>query len=330
MKVSDILFSYPDPRRLWPRGNGCAVHVLKGPDKTILIDTGVPNGRFPERLAKAMTKDGRSLQEINEIWITHPHLDHVNGIPFVQEICGAGVYVHPDGVDYLHEPDHMIRPIFDAAGEDAKFLLNISPKLLLSIMKFACGPSPIVEPAGTFWNGEVRDIGFPVEVKFAPGHMPESVAFFVPSEGILFTGDAFDISRKARPTLNTPVSDWVDLHATLEWMLSKNPEILANGHHQVVIGQDQCREVLETSLAFLDKERRAVLDVLAQGPAGLNEFLRHYDLKDQMFGGFEARNTYWCTLKSLVREGAVERCPEMKEGKITRLAWRLAGTAQSN
>jgi glyoxylase-like metal-dependent hydrolase (beta-lactamase superfamily II) len=271
-----------------------------------------------------MAKDGLALKNINEIWITHPHIDHINGIPFVQVTSGAGVFVHPDGINYLKNEIYMVDHLLEAAGEDKRFLLNISPKLLLFGVKWMCGPCPNVKAAGTFVDGEIRDIGFPVEVKFTPGHMPEHASFFVPSEGILFTGDAFDISRKTRPTLNTPVADWADLHATLEWMLGKDAEILANGHHQVAVGQEQCRKELETPLVFLDKMRAAVLDVLARGPAGIQDFLQHYSLKDQEQGGFEANVTYWCTLKSLVREGKVERCPEINHGKIKRLLWRLA------
>ncbi|HMF30785.1 MAG TPA: MBL fold metallo-hydrolase [Candidatus Lokiarchaeia archaeon] len=324
MKISDVLYSYPDPKRLWPRGNGCAVHILKGSEKIIMVDTGVNNAGFPGRLIKKMAVDGLALKDVNEIWITHPHIDHVNGIPFVQAASEASVYVHPGGAAYLKDPTYTVQALLEAAGDDKSFLLNVSPRMLLFGVKFMCGPGPVVEPAALFADGEVRDIGFPVEIKFAPGHMPEGVAFFVPSEKILFTGDAFDISRETRPTLNTPVADWADLHATLEWMLSKDAEILANGHHWVVTGRDACRHELETSLGFLDKIRTATLEVLARGPAGIKNFLRQYNLKDQEQGGFEANVTYWCTMKSLVREGVVERCPEIKNGKIKRLLWRLA------
>ena len=280
MKISDILYSYPEPAQRFPRANGCCVHVLKGPDKTVMIDTGDADG-FPTRLAEAMAVDGLSFRDINEIWITHPHGDHVGGIPAVRAASGCGVVIHPGGAADFRGPGHALKQLVNECGADSKYLFNVNPMLLKAGARLAWDRYSVPKWVSTFTDGEVRDIGFPVEVKFVPGHLPESVVFFVPSEGILFTGDAFDVSRHVRPTINNPLSDWADLHATLEWMLAKNPEILANGHHQVVTGQDQCREAIETSLGFLDKERAAVLEVLASGPAGLDDFLDHYDLKDQ-------------------------------------------------
>ncbi len=140
---------------------------------------------------------------------------------------------------------------------------------------------------------------------------------------MLFTGDAFDLNHHARPTLNTPMSDFSDLYSSLEWMLGLAPRVLANGHKWTVTGADQCRQTLRKTLGFLNKIQAAALRVLGRGPAGLSDFVHHYPLKDQDHMPLTARNAYWCLLKSLVREGTVERCPEYERGKIIRMRWRL-------
>lgn len=264
-----------------------------------------------------------SIKDVTEIWHTHAHVDHVNADLQVQKESGARIFAHPLAVEILKDSRKWMQSLLDAAGEDKKFIMNISPNVLRGFMNLTAGKQPVIAVTCTFTDGEIRDIGFPVEVKFAPGHSPESVAFFVPSERILFTGDVFDLYHNTRPTLNNPLSDWADLHATLEWMIQKKPAILANGHKWTVVGEDQCRVELEKALGFLDEIRANVLSVLRNGPAKLADFPRRYPLKHLKYSSLERKITYWCTLQSLVKNGIVKRCPEYDRGKLTRLRWQL-------
>jgi hypothetical protein len=130
--------------------------------------------------------------------------------------------------------------------------------------------------------------------------------------------------NNTRPTLNNPLSDWADLHASIEWMIKKRPAVLANGHKWTVVGEDQCRAELEKALGFLDEIKANVLAVLKDGPAGLNDFIRRYPLKHLKYPGLERKITYWCTLRSLVRLGLAKRCPEYDRGQLKQLRWQLA------
>ncbi len=324
MKVSDILFTYEDKTRAWPRGNACTVHILRGPKKTIMIDTGEVIGGFHKYLCRRISQDGLNLKDVNEIWHTHAHIDHVSADLEVQQASGAGIFVHPKAVPILKDIKSWVQDMMSIAGEDKKFIMNVTPRLFLIGMRFMAGKPPSIPVAGTFTDGETRDIGFPVEIKFAPGHSPESMAFFVPSERIIFTGDCFDLYNNTRPTLNNPLSDWADLHATLEWMIKKQPAILANGHKWTVVGEAQCQSELQKALGFLDEIKANVLAVLKDGPAGLADIIHRYPLDHLNYPGIERKITYWCTLRSLVKLRFVKRCPEYERGKIKHLRWQLA------
>ncbi len=323
MKITDVLYSYEDKTRLWPRGNGCTVHLLRGPNKTIMIDTGELVGGYHKFLCRRVVEDGLNLKDVTEIWHSHGHLDHVIADLEVQRVSGAKILAPPGAVEMMKDVRIWLHQFIDVLGEDRKFILNINPRLFLFGMKFIAGMQPSIPVAGTFTDGETRDIGFPVEVKFTPGHSPESVAFFVPSERILFTGDAFDLAYNTRPSLNNPLSDWADLRASLEWMMQKRPTILANGHKWTVVGEDQCRAELEKARGLLDEIKANVLAVLQDGPAGLGDIIHRFPLKHLKYPGLERKINYWCTLRSLVKLGLVKRCPEYKRGKIKQLKWDL-------
>ena len=131
MKISNILYTYEDKTRWWPRGNGCSVHVLKGPLKTVMVDTGQMIGGFHRYLAAGMRQDGLSLADIDEIWLTHPHIDHINAVPAVQQASGAAVYCHPSGLSFLTSSVRTFAgEMLAAAGEDVHLPFRFKPEII--------------------------------------------------------------------------------------------------------------------------------------------------------------------------------------------------------
>ena len=90
---------------------------------------------------------------------------------------------------------------------------------------------------------------------------------------------------------------------------------------QLKSGEDYSE--LEKVIGHLDSIKSAVLHVLSRGPAGLKDFLQYDALSDQNHLPATARTVYWCTLKSMAREGAVKRRPVFDKGRMVRLEWRL-------
>lgn len=103
---------------------------------------------------------------ITNIWLTHAHWDHFGGAAAVADGSSPPppVALHPE--DYWLWRDN---------GGAAKYGLQFDP-----------GPEPTIEltPGQTIFIGEVE-----VQVRFAPGHTPGHVVFYVPSESLMFCGD---------------------------------------------------------------------------------------------------------------------------------------------
>lgn len=123
-----------------------------------LID---PGGRVPELLATAE----RSDLQIQAIWLTHAHIDHVAGVAEAVAATAAPVYLHPDD-----------RPLYDAvAQQGAMFGLRVA------------APPPPDHPlcAGdTLRLGSLR-----AQVLHVPGHAPGHVAFWLREQATVISGD---------------------------------------------------------------------------------------------------------------------------------------------
>jgi hydroxyacylglutathione hydrolase len=104
--------------------------------------------------------------QIDQIWLTHAHFDHIGGI--------AGVVKNTQPVPKiaLHPADW---PLYSAQGGAALFGMRIGE---------------IPEPSKRLRHGENLDVGKSTfEVRHCPGHTPGHVAFYCASEKVMFCGD---------------------------------------------------------------------------------------------------------------------------------------------
>jgi len=118
--------------------------------------------------------DGKAIVEvanqknwqINNIWLTHAHFDHLAGTG------GVIANINPAPPIALH-PDDL--PLWNIQGGAPYFGMQIDP-----------GPEPNVE----LKQGQHLYIGeYLFEVRHTPGHTPGHVIFYCASEKVLFSGD---------------------------------------------------------------------------------------------------------------------------------------------
>ena len=123
----------------------------------------VDPGAAAEGMAAAIRDEEIPVQAV---YLTHAHLDHVEGIPLIREVTDAPIWLHPDD-----------RPLYDRAGDQAAaFGLHL--------------PGPLPEPDQELVPGSTVPVGqVEMEVRFAPGHAPGHVIFYVPSAELALVGD---------------------------------------------------------------------------------------------------------------------------------------------
>jgi hydroxyacylglutathione hydrolase len=130
-----------------------------GSDTGLLIDP----GDEPDRIKAALADLG--VTKVEAILLTHCHFDHVGAVAPMAEATGAPVYCP-----------------------------KLEVPLLADIMAWVpwpgIGPFESYDADETLEGGEKLTLaGFDIEVFFVPGHSPGHLAYSIPSEGVLLSGD---------------------------------------------------------------------------------------------------------------------------------------------
>jgi glyoxylase-like metal-dependent hydrolase (beta-lactamase superfamily II) len=163
----------------------------------VLVDPGEDAGLFLGRIRAA----GLALRAI---WLTHAHIDHIQGVEAVKEATGAPIFLHPAD-----------RALYGAMAEQGAWLGVPSG-----------APPPPDEPLA---HGQVLAVGtLRFEVRAVPGHSPGGVAFV--GHGLALVGDALfagSIGRTDLPGGDAPTL----LRSIREQLLSLPDEtIVYSGH----------------------------------------------------------------------------------------------------
>lgn len=148
-------------------------HILAGPIQTNLYVVG-----DPETQTGAIVDAGNAADELLEvaeeheldiefIWQTHAHVDHVMGLNEVKEQTDADIYLHEQEM-----------PIYEAIPRQGQmFGLTITLPEPPQVDVF-------VEEGETLQLGNLE-----AEVFHLPGHSPGSIGFYFADEDVIFSGD---------------------------------------------------------------------------------------------------------------------------------------------
>lgn len=175
-------------------------------NRAVIVD---PGGEG-ERLVAAIDESGAQLEAI---WITHAHVDHVGAIASVKRRWDVPVFLHP-----------LDRRLYEAAGRQAE----------VYGIPFEEPPVPDRE----FTDGQTVQIGdAQMTVMHAPGHAPGHVV--IHGNGIALVGDCLFAGSIGRTDL--PFSNPPQLAATLQKIAALPAETIVYPGHGVetTIGEEK-------------------------------------------------------------------------------------------
>ena len=173
-----------------PVQENCFLFHRDGSDRALIVD---PGEEAPKLLAAI---EGLGLT-LDGILLTHTHFDHVGAVAPVARVTGAEVWV----------PEIEKRVLAD----------------INSFVPFAgFGPFEDWEAEHTVAGGDRLELaGFEIDVMFTPGHSPGHVAYSIPDEGVVFSGDVLFKGSVGRTDL--PGGDWPTLAESLRTLAEALP-----------------------------------------------------------------------------------------------------------
>ncbi|MCX7696706.1 MAG: MBL fold metallo-hydrolase [Bacteroidales bacterium] len=154
-------------------------YIVIKDNKCLIIDPGCYGVDEQKKFTALLTKYHLSPVAV---LITHPHLDHMMGVPFLTDSYSIPTYIHQAGLE-LYQQVHTWSSFFG---------INI-PKM----------PEPVC-----FVQDQMLIDSFAFNTLYVPGHADGSVCYFFPEIQSLFTGDvlfAGSIGRTDLPTGNYDV-----------------------------------------------------------------------------------------------------------------------------
>ena len=186
-----------DWRTVGPFQENSYLVVDPASSRAVLVD---PGGEG-ERLVRLVEESGAELEAI---WLTHAHLDHVGGVAAVKRRWDVPVHLHP-----------LDLPLYDrVAAQAAHYGIPYE--------------APAARPERELAEGDVVRVGnLAFDVLHVPGHAPGHVAFV--GHGIMLGGDLLFAGSIGRTDL--PLSDGVAMQRSLD-RVSELPEatVVYPGH----------------------------------------------------------------------------------------------------
>lgn len=208
------------------RTRGSKAYLIVEDDIT-LIDAGSTGSGA--RILKAVEELGRSPSDIKHIVITHYHLDHVGGLPEVQEFVPAKTGVHLAEAPHVESDGLLPNPFTHP------LLAKICEPYLRRNDPGAARVDVVLED-----GDELPALGG-MRVVHAPGHTAGSISLHFPNRGVLLVGDAMQYKfGRLMPPSRLFTQDMSEANASIRKLSELDFETLCFSHFRPILaGADQ-------------------------------------------------------------------------------------------
>ncbi|HEX6386282.1 MAG TPA: MBL fold metallo-hydrolase [Anaerolineae bacterium] len=204
------------PDVYWIDGKSSNLYLCVDEDGLTLIDTGSP--RRQELVFKTIREIGCQPSDLIRILITHADIDHAGSAAVLQAETAATIYASAATAGFLRR------------GETPKHL----PWPVQVVLNRFMGYTPVAPDAiETVEEGDILPVLGGLHVLATPGHTPDHHAFFSPTHGVLFAGDALNTrGGRIQSTPRLITADEKAARRSAIRLLQLTPAVVACGHGQ--------------------------------------------------------------------------------------------------
>jgi glyoxylase-like metal-dependent hydrolase (beta-lactamase superfamily II) len=255
-------------------------YLLLG-DPLTLVDPGSEWPETKEELDSALSTHGLAVEDVEQIVLTHQHLDHVGLAAYVQERSGARVVAHELLVDYLADlpasmeaedqyqasvmrlhgvAEDVIQELYDVSARHRKHGRSVTVDV------------PVAE--GDRFEAGGREY----VVHERPGHSPTDTLFVAADGRFGLAGDHLIATVSSNPVVHQPLRVPADprkrMRALVAYIASRRQtatldlEVLYAGHGPVVTGHDR---LVGERIAFHDRRKHRIHDAVQRGSRTVRE-----------------------------------------------------------
>ena len=250
------------------------VYLVEGEPLT-LIDAGPKTEEAWTALHAELARHGYRLEDVQQVVLTHAHLDHYGLLNRVVATCGAPVYAHPRSVWWLADTPgewerrvDFFRDLWVQCGVPADKLAAMSHLSQLGV-QFAESLPPEAQ-VRTVDEGDTLVMGdLTWQVLHTPGHAGSHISFYEPASRQMIAGDHLLLKISSNPLLEPPIGlqqrarSLVDYIASLTRVAGMDVAVAWPGHGPPVYDH---RALIATRLEHHAARSAYIASLLADGP----------------------------------------------------------------
>ncbi|WP_134700460.1 MBL fold metallo-hydrolase [Ammoniphilus sp. YIM 78166] len=245
------------------------VYLLMG-DAVSLVDVGPNTPEAWVALERGLAAHGLTPGDIDQILLTHHHIDHYGLASRIQEIKGARLYCHPLSEMFVRRDEEKLKRAVDYFEQ--LYLLHGVPERVASQ---AIGHKKLYDDFGSTaeihgWlkGGEGLPGHEEWEIYHMPGHSQDHLCFYERDQKILLGGDHLIKHISSNAILEAPQADverpktLIQYRDSLKKCLRMDIEKVYSGHGEPI---EEVSSLIENRLERQEQRADAILDLMQRG-----------------------------------------------------------------